>query len=167
MAEKWKIDGLTPAQERERDSKAKKEPNRKPVSDIQVGDRVTLRYTVGISKVERFKVVTVNKITPSVIYTDNMRFSKTSLRGLDGHDCYWLLGEATAKELAAHESEQTKLREERESKERVKQEWEAKRSELQALIEPLGGFVRNAEHGEGWMIDGLSEDAIRRIGKAM
>jgi hypothetical protein len=35
------------------------------------------------------------------------------------------------------------------------------------MIDPVGGYVRNAEHGEGWMIDGLSEDMIRRIGKRL
>jgi hypothetical protein len=37
----------------------------------------------------------------------------------------------------------------------------------QALVEPLGGYVKlkSTEFGDGCAIDGLSEDTIRKIGK--
>jgi hypothetical protein len=80
--------------------------NRKRISEIQVGDRVAIRYTVGIrDKAERLKVATVTKITTAAIYADNMRFSKTTLRGLDRNDHYTLMGSATPEEIAAHEQE--------------------------------------------------------------
>lgn len=141
---------------------------RKPIADLNVGDRVTIRYKVG-ARGDNYVVrsVPVTKITSAAIYADNKRFSKTSLRGLDGYDNYSLLGASTQEEIAADEARQAAERERIAVRERERAAHEAKRAELQALIEPLGGYVRNAEQGEGWMIDGLSEDAIRRIGKVI
>jgi hypothetical protein len=135
------------------------------ISGIKVGDIVSIRYKRGIRGPDEIKLAPVTKVTPSAVYADNSRFSKTTLRGLDGRDNYVLMGIATADEIGEHKRRDAAARKSQAARDEARTKYEAKRAELQALVEPLGGFVKSAEFGDGWAIDGLSEDAIRKIGK--
>lgn len=136
----------------------------------KVGDRVSIRYTVGATlstRREVVKSVLATKATDKVVYADNHRFSKTSLQGLDGYEKYVFLGVSTPEEIKAWDAVLAEERKKREAIERRHEEFDAKRAELQALIEPLGGYVMTANTGDGWAIDGLSEEAIRKIGQLL
>lgn len=114
---------------------------------LQVGDRVSIRCLGRRSEKGAVKIAYVTKTTPAAVYADEKRFSRTSQRGIGFSNGYALLGPSTPEEIAAWEEKRAKQR------------------DLQELV-PVG-HVRPAEFGEGWLIDGLSEEAIKRIGKAL
>jgi hypothetical protein len=134
------------------------------IAGIKVGDIVSISHRRGIRGTEIIRTTPVTKVTPAAIYADRMRFSKPTGKGLDNRG-YVLLGIATAEEIGEDERRNEADRKKQAARDEKHAKYEAKRAELQAIIEPLGGFVKSAELGDGWAIDGLSEDAIRRIGK--
>jgi hypothetical protein len=102
--------------------KAEAKTERKPISELKIGDRVSIRHKLGARGDDYVtRSVPVTKITPAAIYADNKRFSKTSFHGLDGCEHYLLLGASTTEEIAEYDARQSAERERSAARERERE----------------------------------------------
>jgi hypothetical protein len=129
---------------------------------LAVGNRVVV-----VDKWNHNIIQTVTRVTRKRIFVGTDEYEKESgrIRGYPGSDM--LRGIATAEELKANAQKIAVMAAEREAQNQEREKLWAKRKELESLVEPLEARVEASEYSGKWLIDNLSEDAVRLIATAL
>jgi len=133
--------------------------------ELRVSDQVVI-----LDRYNRVAIRRVTKVTPRQVTIGMDTYRIEDGRGIGGFPHGWLRGLATPTELDAWQKQIAELKRKEAEQEREQQaEW-AKLSELDSLFTPLGeahACVRKSEMEGYYMVDGLTELDLRRIGEAL